>query len=111
MTIRPVLQDALVEMAKHKGKYENGIVSLQGMQSIKVISRELIHVDSSSGNALMLALFVSHSSFHTEGYTSEIRQDTIKSSSSYGLGYTCVTMVIVSVHTTDLRAIAYLCTY
>ena len=50
---KPVLQDALVEMAKNKGKYENGIVSLQGMQSIKVISRELIHVDSSSGKALM----------------------------------------------------------
>ena len=36
-------------MAKNKGKYENGIVSLQGMQSIKCISRELLHVDKTSG--------------------------------------------------------------
>ena len=47
-----IVQDALVEMAKNKGKFESGIVSLQGMQSIKVISRELLHVDPSSGTGL-----------------------------------------------------------
>ena len=43
------LQDACIELAKTKGKFENGIVSLQGMQSITCVSRELIHVDAASG--------------------------------------------------------------
>ena len=44
-----VLQDAVIDMAKNKGNYESGIVSLQGMQSIQCISRELLHVDKTSG--------------------------------------------------------------
>lgn len=36
-------------MAKNKGNYESGIVNLQGMQSIMCISRELLHVDKTSG--------------------------------------------------------------
>ena len=44
-----VVQDATIELAKTKGKYENGIVSLQGMTSITSISRELLHVDPASG--------------------------------------------------------------
>jgi len=43
------LQDACIELAKTKGKFENGIVSLQGMQSITCVSRELLHVDAASG--------------------------------------------------------------
>ncbi len=43
------LQDACIELAKTKGKFENGIVSLQGMQSITCMSRELLHVDAASG--------------------------------------------------------------
>ena len=42
-------QDACIELAKTKGKFENGIVSLQGMQSITCVSRELLHVDAASG--------------------------------------------------------------
>ncbi len=45
------LQDACIELAKTKGKFENGIVSLQGMQSITCVSRELLHVDAASGIA------------------------------------------------------------
>lgn len=43
------VQDACIELAKTKGKFENGIVSLQGMQSITCVSRELLHVDAASG--------------------------------------------------------------
>ena len=49
------MQDACIEMAKTRGKYENGIVSLQGMQSIVPLSRELLHVDSASGIPSALA--------------------------------------------------------
>lgn len=42
------MQDALTEEAKNKGKYEHGIVTLQA-QSIATISRELLHVDTCSG--------------------------------------------------------------
>ncbi|DBA83686.1 TPA: hypothetical protein ACH3X1_016793 [Trebouxia sp. C0004] len=40
--------DACIELAKTKGKFENGIVSLLGMQSITCVSRELLHVDAAS---------------------------------------------------------------
>ena len=42
------VQDAIIEEAKNKGQYEHGIVNLQA-QSINTISRELLHVDPSSG--------------------------------------------------------------
>lgn len=45
----PVMQDAIIDQAKNKGNYESGIVNLHGMQSIKCISRELLHVDKTSG--------------------------------------------------------------
>ena len=44
-----VLQDAFIDMAKNKGNYESGIVSLTGMRSIECMSRELLHVDKTSG--------------------------------------------------------------
>lgn len=43
------LQDAIIDMAKNKGSFESGIVSLNGMRSIECISRELLHVDNTSG--------------------------------------------------------------
>ena len=44
-----VLQDAIIDMAKNKGNYENGIVNLHGVRSITCVSRELLHVDKTSG--------------------------------------------------------------
>lgn len=52
-----VVQDATIELAKTKGKYENGIVSLQGMTSIASISRELLHVDPASGTPYVSDIF------------------------------------------------------
>ena len=52
-----VVQDATIELAKTKGKYENGIVSLQGMTSITSISRELLHVDPASGTPYVSDFF------------------------------------------------------
>ena len=42
-------QDAIIDTAKNKGNFESGIVSLNGMRSIECMSRELLHVDKTSG--------------------------------------------------------------
>lgn len=44
-----MLQDAIIDQAKNKGSFESGIVSLNGMRSIQSMSRELLHVDKTSG--------------------------------------------------------------
>ena len=44
-----MLQDAIIDQAKNKGNFESGIVSLNGMRSIQSLSRELLHVDKTSG--------------------------------------------------------------